>query len=121
MLRERRDIKISKEQYRANEPPKFTGKALEWHENIKATYEKHKMDTQIKYGENPEKLLEELNVWLFKSTYKLYKIGPDGWSPETVVLAAYQRALYKLQVRLRGEKSKTEEKCGKLTKKMITR
>jgi hypothetical protein len=118
-IREKRDIKITKKQYNANEATIFTGKTYDWHMNIKEMYQQYRENAIIKHGDNNIKLLEDVNIWLFKQTYKLYKIGPDGWTPETVVLAAYQRTLQKLQRRMRGNKNKTKTRCNKLVKTML--
>ena len=73
------------------------------------------MNTKV----DPSETLRKISSWMFENTYKMFKIGNDGWSIETAVLDTYERTLYKLQRMLVIKKVHSMSKIRNMIEKMI--
>jgi len=75
--------------------------------------------TRMNNIDGPAEVLRKISSWMFENTYKIFKIGNDGWSIEMAVLDTYERTLYKLQRMLVIKKVHPTSKIRNMIEKMI--
>ena len=91
---------------------------MEWQQKIEFMYRSYRTKI-INNVDGPSETLRKVSSWMFENTYKIFKIGNDGWSIETAVLDTYERTLYKLQRILVIKKVHSISKIRNMIDKMI--